>query len=867
MAGKKRKSLGSMTATELMADSLDSSSDEDNGAASTKRVTKKPKSAVKSQKQKKPLELMSVEEFMSAGLESSSDEDDASNSGKASTKSQAPSKSKQKVTAVSTMCCRSKQKVTAVSTMCCRSQQKVTAVSTMFCRSKQKVKAVSTMCYRSKQKVTAVSTMCCRSKQKVTAVSTMCCRSKQKVTAVSTMYCRSKQKVTAVSTICYRSKQKVTAVSTMCCRSKQKVTAVSTMCCRSKQKVTAVSTMKSSMSRLQQQDPEFYEFLRKEDKELLDFDASDDDEDASDDDDGTHKLPAKLAVASDESETEEEEEREEEVKEQKKTKREPRVSVTMKLVKKWCELLREKSSLGAIHSSVSAFKAAVQETSTESVEHGKYRVEGSQVFNAVVRLCITELLPAVNRLLKLPEQNSSQKKPVQPSSSKMWTKVRIDLKAYLQDLMQLMSQLAEPTVLNVILRHIHQMVPFYVCFPRLTQLLLKKVIGLWSAATEETTRVLAFLCVSRLLHVTQNRILETCIKQMYMAYVRNCKFTSPAMLPMINFMQRSMVEVFALDTTLTYQYAFIYIRQLAIHLRSAITVRKPEVQQTVYNWQYMHSLHLWVRMLSQLHPNPTLEPLIYPLTQVIIGAIKLISSARYYPLRFHCIKALNILSRATNTFVPVLPFLTEVFEVTDFNKKHKKMSLKPISFACILKLSKPQLEEKGFKDAVIDQLYEHLMDSFEIHSHTIGFPELALPALLQMKKFVKNCKVANYTKQIKQIVDKVTETSKVITLRRKTASLDLANTKAVVRCVCGKDAVFQDVMCGKDAVFQDVMCGKDAVFQDVMWGKDAVFQDVMCGKDAVFQDVMCGKDAVFQDVMCGKDAVFQDVMWGKDAVF
>ena len=58
------------------------------------------------------------------------------------------------------------------------------------------------------------------------------------------------------------------------------------------------------------------------------------------------------------------------------------------------------------------------------------------VFNAVVRLCITELLPAVNRLLKLPEQNSSQKKPVQPSSSKMWTKVRIDLKAYLQDLMQ-----------------------------------------------------------------------------------------------------------------------------------------------------------------------------------------------------------------------------------------------------------------------------------------------------------------------------------------------------------------------------------------------------------------------------------------------
>ncbi|KAG0662074.1 Nucleolar Complex 2 protein [Maudiozyma exigua] len=517
--------------------------------------------------------------------------------------------------------------------------------------------------------------------------------------------------------------------------------------------------MATSMATLSKNDPEFYKYLQDNDKGLLDFGASnpldainDNQEDGEDDIENEGK----------EAETEVVQ----------------KTELTVALVRQWKKNIREKPSLKLLRNVAVAFKGAVNMNNDEHLEEYKYTISEEKAFQELMFVALKDFPSAVQKMVPYKIVKEARTLP----SNKNVSKISSIIKAHCASLLVLLNDITNTETAAMVLHSVNQLLPYIISYRRILKEMIKSIVEVWATSREVETQIATFAFLHNASKEFKKAMLETVLKSTYSTFVKNSRKTNIRTMPLINFQKNSAAELFAIDEMLSYQVGFEFVRQLAIHLRNTInaTTKKTskgdsaEAYKIVYNWQFCHSLDFWSRVLSFLC-NPEkeqgnsspLREMIFPLVQVTIGVTRLIPTAQFFPLRFYLIRSLIRLSQNTGVYIPVFPLLSEILNSTAFTKvPKKKENLEAFDFDHNIKCTQAYLGTRVYQEGLAGQFVDLLGEFFTLYCKSVSFPELVTPAVIILRRYIKNSRNVKFNKQLSNVVDKLQQNSKFIEEKR-----------------------------------------------------------------------------------------------------
>ncbi|KAL8361781.1 hypothetical protein RB601_007550 [Gaeumannomyces tritici] len=544
-----------------------------------------------------------------------------------------------------------------------------------------------------------------------------------------------------------------------------------------------VGMTKEAMDALAEKDPEFYKFLKENDPETLDFDENVDmaevdalssgGEEELDQEEQPKKKRKKDKKKKKNADSDESEEEDEFVRKNE---------LTREMVAKWKKSLDETKSLRAARQVVLAFRSAahLNEDQVEGERAQKYSISSPQVFHDILVVALKQIPEVLQHHVPVKE-SASHKTYVQTEGKKFKT-LSILIKSYTASVLHLLRTLSDDGTLKLTLSALTPLLPYLLSFRKLLKNLIKTVVGFWAqASSSESTRITAFLVLRRLVVIGDKGVREAALKAVYHGLVQGSRATNAITIQGINLMKNSAAGLWGIDQAIGYTTAFSFIRQLAIHLRNSIVHNQNDAYRAVYNWQYVHSLDFWSCVLSE-HCSSLAEAeagresqlrlLVYPLVQVTLGAMRLIPTAIYFPLRFHLIRSLLRLSRATGIYIPLASALLEVLSSAEMRKAPRPATLRQLDFAVAYKAPKSYLRTRVYQDGVGEQTAELLAEYFALWSTNIAFPELALPVVVGLKRWLKDARKRSGNKNNKLqasivlLVQKIEANSKFIEEKR-----------------------------------------------------------------------------------------------------
>jgi nucleolar complex protein 2 len=538
---------------------------------------------------------------------------------------------------------------------------------------------------------------------------------------------------------------------------------------------------KSELEDLKAKDPEFYAYLEQNDTSLLDFGVADSYED----------LDEEISLESETSS----DELGEGIKQnlQKSVRRSKSIDVTDQLLQKIIERV-ESGSIKELQKLLRIFKFACQpytdddEWNDEDVASSKqsFTISSAEMYQSIVTKTI-EAVHVCFRMqfnLSFPYLRSELQDMI---NHPKWKKLSFCLfsffQIYLQNIKSLESQTQHRHVLLYFLKSFKDYIPFAFPVEKIHKRMYKVLISLWSSYyhsdedlseidhekksitvessdeggvvvkdTHHEVRGESVILLLQMMKFLPNTIVEEITKKVYLQFakVANKPFTEHSSSSFAFFIH-SACEIFTFDKSVAYQQSFLYIRQLALHLRNAFMKKGIESVKVVKTWQYIHCCRLWTKVITtstQTQKSDSflnngsesdLSMLAFPLSQILLGVLSLLPSAYYIPLRYHLVACLQQLAIHCKLFIPTAASLVETLEFSDLFSKPSPATSLPQSLSYLITLPPESLLQQSVRNQVVQETLRLLRLDADIYTHNNGFPEYAMTIIRKVRQFIKRC--------------------------------------------------------------------------------------------------------------------------------
>ena len=398
------------------------------------------------------------------------------------------------------------------------------------------------------------------------------------------------------------------------------------------------------MNNLQEKDPEFYQFLKENDQELLDF--GEDLDDLDDDIDGqeviyhsltqsvthslthlcNHSLAYLLTLVDtqddddDMQDGDDDDEGQEEVYDKKKSKKSKRsskdmVEIDSHLLTATVKKATDKKGDGnftALKKLLSMFRSACIPSGATSREDedgdeptSNFIITSPEAYEQVMVACLENAYITMYRILDIKKDNITTENLSQLREHPKLKKIQLQILSFFKSILHTLGTATYPPnhslthslthtlvglhdadaiskqgrVCVYLISSLEPYIPLLAPLPRLAKGVLKVLLKFWAsgiAPADDTANVRghAFLRIRQMAITLPGSMTEECYRVIYLTYARQCKSFSEINSTSVLFMAQCITELYSYNIPLAYQQSFLYIRQLALHLRGAILKKR-----------------------------------------------------------------------------------------------------------------------------------------------------------------------------------------------------------------------------------------------------------------------------------------------------